>query len=1341
MKNKKHYTDTDILNTLSVIADTENKDAQKSLRTALEFLTGYTCSKMCVCLIYKNNCFSILGGYSAEVNFKKFVFEEVIFDANDVVWEVVNDDKNRIINQHISRKITIDSTLYSNILTGRQIICMLQQNPPAGTFLVVCSGNDNDYTAYDNKVIRLFINTLYPKLTLITQNETKTTKTESNLQPTTNQQSIKDKYETKLSNKLNQFEQAKKVLIYEIEHRKRAEKLNLQQYHLFKKLVEFMPIGIFAKNVEDGFRYFVWNKVMENIYNIAADEVINRKDKDIFPDDYKEIDRQDNELIKSKKAIVTQFKEYYSKHGVKYLNIGRYAIENQKGQLTCIIGYVQNVTHWHKTELELQQYQNQLEELVEDKTQELKKANIELVEKSIKIQQQNYEYNVLNEELKSQNEELYVLNEELEKSNETIRVMNEQLIQHRNNLLKAQEAAQLCNWKLNLNTKKIEISDFGYKLLGYQPHEKYLYPKRLIQMIYPADYFPLLRTLIKTNTENNSQQLIFRFYTRKNEMRIARLLSETIEHKKNKRIVFGTFQDITDIYSIETALKESEARYKNIFDNSPIGLIHYNKQGVITECNQAFVNIMGSKQEALIGFNMMKSIVNKKLLQRIRMALRGEQSQFSGLYKSVTGDKETPVRADFIPLLSDDNEVKGGIGLIEDISEHTRAKDRAKRSKNYHHLRADMWELIANREITTEDALMEKLFDMVGKRINASKIVLYKTVNKSKLIANFEWYSKPSEKSVGELHVTPRIIDFISKNRFTELSVQHIESLFDDESKQNKHVSEIKQLLYDIDTKFAIFFPYIVNNKIEGYISFQRDNSNESPWQQGDIYIGIDMCNIIAVIILKMRTEIDLRENEEKYRTLVENSNDGIFIETQRLISFTNKQFRDLVKYTEEELIDAPLTKVIDVDNIKKVLDFHRKKYYGSTSANLLETELTSKYNETIPVEFNTSIIKYNNLQSSMTIVRDLTSRKIAEMERNRLVAAIEQIYEAVIITNTDSIIEYVNPAFEKMTGYSLDEVKGYSTKILNSGKHTPEFYRNLWQTIKQGETWSGNIINRKKNGKLYDEYMVISAIRNSNGDIVNYVAIKRDITDELKMENNLKQTQKLQAIGTLAGGIAHDFNNILMGMLMFTELIKIKPQNTEATLKNIEKIETAINRAKDLVTQILTFSRQSNEKNTPILIDKTVKEAMKLIKATMPATIKIHQHIEYCGYIIGSPTNIHQVVMNLCTNANHAMNGIGDMYVSLTIKCKDKLEKIIADKTVNNWIELKVKDTGKGMNEEVIKRIFEPFFTTKEVGKGTGLGMATVHGIIKRHNGFIDIKSEPGKGSIFYIYLPQHSE
>ncbi|MFP4305740.1 MAG: PAS domain S-box protein [Desulfococcaceae bacterium] len=370
----------------------------------------------------------------------------------------------------------------------------------------------------------------------------------------------------------------------------------------------------------------------------------------------------------------------------------------------------------------------------------------------------------------------------------------------------------------------------------------------------------------------------------------------------------------------------------------------------------------------------------------------------------------------------------------------------------------------------------------------------------------------------------------------------------------------------------------------------------------------------------------------------------------------------------------------------------------------------------------------------------DVSDRRRKEVERQRLTTALEQVAESIVITDGRGAIQYVNPAFERITGYPRSEILGQTPGILKSGMHDDAFYRAMWQTLRRGDVWSGHFINRKKNGELYEEEASISPVKDPEGEIAHFVAVKRDVTEEIKMERQLRQAQKMESIGTLAGGIAHDFNNILFPIIGYTEITldDLPPESTGRA--NLREVLAAANRAQELVQQILTFSRSDEQERKPLKIQVVVKEALKLLKSTVPATIEIVQNIDpACGPVLADPTRIHQIVMNLCTNAYHAMAETGGrMEVNLrrTEVDPDALDHNLGIRP-GPALALSVRDTGPGMDRFTLGRVFEPYFTTKDPTKGTGMGLAVVHGIVKACGGGIQVQSEAGKGATFTIFFP----
>jgi len=365
--------------------------------------------------------------------------------------------------------------------------------------------------------------------------------------------------------------------------------------------------------------------------------------------------------------------------------------------------------------------------------------------------------------------------------------------------------------------------------------------------------------------------------------------------------------------------------------------------------------------------------------------------------------------------------------------------------------------------------------------------------------------------------------------------------------------------------------------------------------------------------------------------------------------------------------------------------------------------------------------------------------REEAESSLMRLDAAINTIDETIIITDTQGIIQYVNPAFERTTGYSSDEALDANIHMLESGKHDQNFYQHMQQAVARGDIWKGRVVNKKKDGSLYDVEATLSCTRMEDGTVVNYITVQRDVTRELKLEQQYRQAQKMEAIGALAGGIAHDFNNILAAILGYTQIAIDTVKDRPATQKHLQAILKATERAGSLVKQILTFSRKTDQETKPVMPKLVIKEALKLLRASLPATIEIQQNLQSDSVVLADPTQIHQVIMNLCTNAGHAMQQQGGKII---ISLEDfDLDNANTEQypslSPGGYLKLIITDTGSGIPPEIIERIFDPFFTTKPHGEGTGLGLSVVHGIIKSCKGDISVQSEMEKGTSFEIYLP----
>ena len=392
-------------------------------------------------------------------------------------------------------------------------------------------------------------------------------------------------------------------------------------------------------------------------------------------------------------------------------------------------------------------------------------------------------------------------------------------------------------------------------------------------------------------------------------------------------------------------------------------------------------------------------------------------------------------------------------------------------------------------------------------------------------------------------------------------------------------------------------------------------------------------------------------------------------------------------------------------------------------------------------VSLSAGIIGLDGKPHILAIMTDVTDRKRAEADRTRMITAFEQAAETIVIADDKGIVRYANPAFEAVSGYSRLEVQGKSLTWFRSRDNDPEMIKEARRALGRGQAWRGRLINLRKDGIPYEVEASISPVKSKAGHIINIVVVERDVTDEVRLEKQLRQAQKMEAVGTLAGGVAHDFNNILMAMRGYAEMAMRSIPEDSLARQDLDEIVLAGRRATDLVKQILTFSRQNEQEKSPVEVHRVFREALRFIRASIPATIEIRQNIDpSSGNVMADPTQMHQILMNLCTNAYQAMEGgpgILEVSVSDHVLEKDAKELSNPDLAPGPYVRLTVSDTGLGISPEVMERIFDPYFTTKEVGKGTGLGLSVVLGIVQSHGGAITVDSELGSGTVVNVYLP----
>lgn len=523
-----------------------------------------------------------------------------------------------------------------------------------------------------------------------------------------------------------------------------------------------------------------------------------------------------------------------------------------------------------------------------------------------------------------------------------------------------------------------------------------------------------------------------------------------------------------------------------------------------------------------------------------------------------------------------------------------------------------------------------------------------------------------------------------------------------------------------------------------------------------------DMASLLEMReIERKKAEAALRTSEEMFRLLVENAPDAIFVQAQGSFTYVNPEAMKLFgASSKDDLIGEPIIERLHPDFRQEAIRMIQHLNAEKRPAPNSEQRFLRLDGTTVDVETSAVPIDYDGKDGALVFVRDITERKLAKEEHDHLNRLNRLILwaasEGIVGLDAQGRAIFTNPSSATILGYSIEEMLGNDMhELIHSSKKGDPAHASeecpMHIALKTGNPCSlREEVLWRKNGEefpaLYSCTPIIEA-----GKIIGAVLTIRDMTEHKKneeiksmLESKLSQVQKFEAIATLAGGIAHDFNNMLAPIIGFTEIALRDPTLPGSLRNGLEQVFNAGLRAKDLVKQILTFSRPGHETTrVPLEIRMVVSEVLKLLRASLPVTIEIKHQLEP-GRALADATQIHQVLMNLCVNAAQAMDNSGVLEVNLNhvdLNEADLQSLSLIGLKPGPFLRLTVSDTGSGMDASTIQRIFEPYFTTKEVGKGTGLGLAVVHGIVKRHEGAVTVQSTPGQGSTFSIYLPELPE
>ncbi|MDH5752475.1 MAG: PAS domain S-box protein, partial [Deltaproteobacteria bacterium] len=498
----------------------------------------------------------------------------------------------------------------------------------------------------------------------------------------------------------------------------------------------------------------------------------------------------------------------------------------------------------------------------------------------------------------------------------------------------------------------------------------------------------------------------------------------------------------------------------------------------------------------------------------------------------------------------------------------------------------------------------------------------------------------------------------------------------------------------------------------------------------------------------------------ESFRLMLESMGEGILaLDGRGMVSFMNGQARQLLLLdAEENVLGVAVEQLLEsspagitVEPGQETTVRGGRAYVGRSfrdtyeggleSCVLIRCSMGPDGNPRALEALVHPLLENGQVSGAVASLKNVTERFGLEQEHRRLIAVVEQTRDNVIITDTEGVIVYVNPSFEKTTGYSADEVVGQNPRFLKGGSLSEDYYKEMWKAIAQGETWLGHFSNRRKDGSSYEVEATNFALLNSGGKVLNFISIQRDVTRMLELEAQLRQAKQVESVGTLAGTIAHDFNNLLTPLISYAEITKLKLEKAGVNPASADAVLRTLERAKVLVSRIRGGPRQEAPTKSPIQPQPLFREVSYLLRASLPPNVEVVEDIEnVSGMIMADSLQIHQVLMNLGVNAGHAMENGGRLLLGLDEVTEENRTMLDGRKASGRFVRFIVEDNGVGIEPDILPRIFNPFFTTRESDKGTGLGLHSVRVIVDEHQGFMALNTQPGKGTRFEVLIPVHS-
>jgi PAS domain S-box-containing protein len=814
----------------------------------------------------------------------------------------------------------------------------------------------------------------------------------------------------------------------------------------------------------------------------------------------------------------------------------------------------------------------------------------------------------------------------------------------------------------------------------------------------PEDRPVILQAFERCARQGEPYDLEFPFTTATGRKLWIRTTGQPVRNNGRIVSVVGNIMDITERRRAEEALRQSEEKFRLAFQTSPDSInLNRLSDGMYIDINEGFTKLTGYTREDAIGKTSIDLNIwhNPKDRERLVDALArdGWVENLEAGFRRKNGQIGVGLMSARVLRLNQEDLI---LSITRDITERKQVEDALRESENRYH---QLFE-------ASTDAILVRSSETIT-HANPAALKLLRTQRVQDLVGK-------------------RYLDFVHPDDRPE-SVERVRRSLN----ENWIAPPREHRLITLDGK-------VVHVESTG-VPMQYQGQTQ--------HFGM-----FRDISARKNAEEALRENEERYRQIVESSTDAILVRSGEVIIYANPAAVTLFRASHAgELVGKRYLDLVHPDDRPESIERIRKGMDEKWIAPLREHRIVALDGQIVHVESTGVPVQYQGEIQLFGVFRDITARRLVDERLRETEKKYRELTESLpqVIFEVDSKgnLTYLNRTGYDLFGYTpADFADGFSVLEAFIREDRERVANDITLNIQGQRLGRQDYTAVKKDGTKFPVCVHANRVLKGQagtgvrGILIDLTATKRVEEEKKKLEIQLQQAQKMEAIGALAGGIAHDFNNILSAIIGYIELAMFN-EGSENCIHELKEALKASNRAKDLVKQILAFSRQTDEERMPVRMGLVAKEAIKFLRATIPTTIEIKARInEKSGAVLANSVELHQIIMNLCTNAVHA---IGEKEGVLEIEVQHtEIDHIRKDDVIGlelgPYIRLSVRDTGMGMPPEIFKRIFDPYFTTKEKGVGTGLGLAVVHGIVKKSGGAIKVESDPGRGSAFHIYLPR---